>query len=117
MATDTVSYGEEWISTEQVDIAHTDRIGLFEHRVARDMAESFLRDMSRYFKETYMHLDVEKTPERKHGIQGLRWRALLTTDRGRYYAENGGFGVEHALSNTLESLENQITSRLEKLNG
>lgn len=63
----------------------------------------------------YLHLDVQPQKERTKGIQAYRWRALLITNRGRYYADDWSFGAIESLKQVLEKVEQQLQHRIGRL--
>ena len=103
---------KQYESTPHVDIAHTERLEPLEQKIVHDEAKEFLQGLQHYFDETYMHLDVKQIKEQQRGVQGYKWKALLITNRGRFHAEQIGFGIEHSLANTFNAIEEQINSKL-----
>lgn len=118
MATQTSEQADEHVGfgmTPNVDLSHADRLTNKEHSLTHHEAVEFLEDVARFFDETYLHLDVKKIKEQTRRQQGLKWKALLITNRGRYHTEQIGYGVPDSLSNTFDALKQQISSRLAKL--
>ena len=101
--------------SQGVDVAHTERLSRVEHRLAADMAGEFVDLLQRYVDEAYVHMDVKKVREQRRGVPGVKWKVLLVTNKGRYHTEQMGFGVEHSLKQAFDVLEQQVRSRLERL--
>lgn len=92
-----------------VDMSHTNRLSGREHTTARIETEEFLRHITnRYVDDAYLHLDVKRVKETRRGLDGLKWKALLVTNKGRFVAEQIGFGVFHSLHTTFDALEGQL---------
>jgi hypothetical protein len=99
----------------RVDMAHASRLSPRERAVAMSVAEDFLVSQTRNFNQLYLHLDVEEHKEKTRGVPAYRWRALLMTDRGRYYCEDSDFGAAEGLKTALDTLKAEIDSRLGRL--
>ena len=116
MTTDVVRQeGDVSYAQGAVDLAHVNRLSSKEYSVAQHEASAFLARVERYFDETYLHLDVKQLNERQRGVSKLCWKVLLVTNRGRYHTEQSGFGVEESLRHAFSALEEQVRSRLERL--
>ncbi len=98
-----------------MDIAHQGRLDRRERNLVVSEVESFSRRLGRYFAQMYLHLDVDKHKAQMRGMGEYHWRALLTTDNGRYYADDTSFGAVEALKSTLDALAFEIESRMSRL--
>ena len=93
-----------------VDITHTNRLSTRERAIVDVEATAFITHIKRrYVNDAYLHLDVIRTREKKAGESGLAFKALLVTNKGRFFAEQSGFGVFNALHSTFEALETQLS--------
>ncbi|MFT4250840.1 MAG: hypothetical protein ACMXYD_05770 [Candidatus Woesearchaeota archaeon] len=93
-----------------VDITHTNRLSTRERAIVDVEAAAFITHIkARYVNDAYLHLDVIRTKETKAGVNGIAFKALLVTNKGRFFAEQQGFGVFNSLHSAFEALETQLT--------
>lgn len=98
-----------------IDMSHVEVLDARTHKYAVREAEDFLTRIRHHVDTAYLHLDVQPQKEQTRSVPAYRWRALLITNRGRYYADDWSFGAVESLKNVLDKVEQQITHRLGKL--
>jgi hypothetical protein len=100
---------ESTMQNVKVDITHTNRLSQRERATTQTEAQAFLQHVKqRYVDDAYLHLDVKRVKETRGGIDGLKWKALLVTNRGRFSAQQMGFGAFNSLHKTFDALDLQL---------
>lgn len=100
------------VQEHKIDFAHATMLTAPARLATLELARQFLENVNRYVDQSYLHLDVEKQPERKRGRDLLRMKALLTTDKGRFYAVSNGYGARSAAKQVFSAMGTQIDKRL-----
>ncbi len=106
---------DEKMRAMHIDMSH---VGVLSERTQRHAireAEDFLVRIRNFVDTAYLHLDVQPQKEQTRNVSAFRWRALLVTNRGRYYADDWSFGAIESLKNVFDKLEQQMTHRLGRL--
>lgn len=98
-----------------VDMSHKDVLSTRIQRYANKEAEEFIQRVRQFADTAYLHLDVQPQKEQTRNTPSYRWRALLVTNRGRYYADDWSFGAIESLKQVLDKVEQQLHQRLSKL--
>ncbi len=106
---------DEGMRAMHVDMSHGGVLSTTNQQYAIKEAEDFLARIRHVVDTAYLHLDVQTQKETNQALQSYRWRALLVTNRGRYYADDWSFGALQSLKNVLDKVEQQMTNRLGKL--
>jgi len=81
----------------------------------RKETDEFLQRIKRSVDTAYVHLDVQPQKEQTRNIPAYRWRVLLVTNRGRYYADDWSFGAVESLKQVYDKIEQQIEQRLGRI--
>ena len=116
MDTTTINNRSTAATSPGIDLVHTSRLGKADQQRILGEAEEFLGRIRRQSNQAYIRLDVEEQKAKTQGIPAYRWRALLITDIGRYYADDWEVGAVESVKKVLEQLETQMESRTGRIN-
>lgn len=98
-----------------LDASRVNELPARTQRYVKQEAEEFLARLRRHVDTAYLHLDVQPQKEQTRNVPAYRWRALLVTNRGRYYADDWSFGAVESLKQVLDKVEQQVAHRLGRL--
>lgn len=109
VTTSSENNDETMMQDVKVDVTHTNRLSARERATTQEEAHAFLQHVKqRYVNDAYLHLDVKRVKETHGGLDGLKWKALLVTNRGRFSAQQIGYGAFNSLHKTFDALDSQL---------